>query len=200
MDFMTKAAWVYANEQPDVAKAQRYGINVIYIDPRSGNHVAEIAAFRGAGILVGAYFASSWFGTTGTAFADQASKILNTVLPKGTLPEAPPCMLDLEECPVQWVTDCLVRYRQHQPNRPTSLTDEPFQGGVLPWDEIRNAGLHYYPQLYHGDMSPADGPAVVLEAARYLGDPNRVHPFYAGERWGSDQRDGCYFTLERLPS
>lgn len=200
MNWSGKAAWIYEDATPDlVAKAQRYGLKVVYLDVRRTGHAASIAALRNAGIVAGAYFASSWFATSAVAFADEVNVILNGALPKGTAAEAPPCMLDLEECPVQWVNDCLVRYREHQPKRPTALTDEPFQGGVLPWPEIRAAGMHYYPQLYHGDMSPADGAAVVLEACRYLGDPNKVHPFYDGEHWGSDQRDGCYFTLERMP-
>ena len=199
-DFNARAAWIYINTVMTddlVAKARKYGIKVIYIDVRRTDAKNVISFLTARGFIVGAYFASSWTEAGGAAFADYISAELNALMPRTS--GVHPCMLDFEEKPIAWVDAALVRYRQHQPGRPTSLTDEPFQGGVLDWNQIKTAGMPYYPQVYHGDMSLADAAAVVLEAARYYGDPKMVHPFYSGEHFGTDQRDGCYFTLERMP-
>lgn len=201
MDWFAKSTWIYKNNYPDLIKADSRDIRVIYIDPNSGNTKQVMNVIRDHGLIAGVYFASSWAPSiwTATTFADWISGVLNSVAPRVGTDEAPPCMLDFEEMPIEWVTEAINQYRKHQPNRPTALTDEPFQGGVLPWQAVTQSHMPYYPQVYKGDMSQADAAAVVLEACRYYGNPNMVHPFYDAHHWGTDQRDGCYFTLENLP-
>lgn len=201
---MNRVAWVQRNAAISadlVAKAKKYNIVVIYCDGTSDNILAQITAIRAAGITPGLYFADSWWPSmAGPVFADRVSAMLNQFLPKKPgMVEAPPCMLDIEASTVAWQAMMLTRYRQHQPLRPTSYTDGAFMGGVTNWGALKLANMDYYAQVYYGDMRSADAAAVVLESCRYLGEPNRVHPFYAGEHYGADQRDGAYFTLERMP-
>ncbi len=207
MDFNARSAWVYRDSIPDTAKARRYGIWYVYVDPLSNNAAAAIADIRSAGLHPGLYFVPSWFpGCDPLWFADWCSRQLNALLPRAGAAEAPPAMLDLEVGPyVQWARDCIARYRAHQPNRPTSYTNAPLQGGYVPYDTLRQYGMPFYVQLYYGpsdrgpDMTPCDVARAVLEAARGYGDASQVHPFYDGARWTDDEWDGCQFTLERMP-
>jgi hypothetical protein len=53
-------------------------------------------------------------------------------------------------------------------------------------------------------MSPVDLASTMMQTARIY-PPGMVHPFYAGERLPPDEdvpydtKDGCVFTLERVP-
>jgi hypothetical protein len=93
----------------------------------------------------------------------------------------------------------------------------PFQNHtVVDFQALYDAGAHWYAQLYYGDMAPADESAVLLEIIRDFRawaldgngeqDPGLpvnaaelVHPFYDGLKIAADQRDGSYFTAERIP-
>lgn len=201
MDWFAKSAWIYEDATPDFDKCKKYGIKVIYIDPRSNNVEAVVSEIRAAGLTPGAYFADSWslVGETGAQFADWINVILTMKLPRGTLMEAPPCMLDIERKDVTWASNCISRYRAHQPARPTSYTNAPFQGNYIPHGALVKYNMNLYVQLYYGDMSPADASAAILEQIRLGMPPDMTHPFYDAAHYGSDQRDGCYFTLERMP-
>lgn len=199
MDFSARAAWIYENGVPDINKIHKYGIKVVYIDPRSTNAKAVIAQLRSAGIIAGAYFADSWNEQMNpTEWAAWASKLLNQVLPKIGA-EAPPCMLDLETHDTVRQGALIDKYRSHQPSRPTSYSNGAMQAPNAPWAQIKKYALPYYVQLYIGDMTPADAARAVLEVCRYYGDAKKIYPFYDGARYGTDQIEGCYFTLERLP-
>jgi hypothetical protein len=198
MNWNAKSAWIYEETMPDIAKARKYGIEVIYVDLRSSNAKSVIERVQGAGLIAGAYFAPDWMpSVSANGFADWVSQQLNTLLPKKL--EAPPCMLDLE-VPTQFAVDVITRYRSHQPNRPTSYTNAPFQGNLVPISTIAKWGLHMYVQLYYGGMQAADASAALMEQVRRGGMLSQaIHPFYDGAAYAKDQRDGCYFTLERLP-
>lgn len=198
MDWSVLAAWIYEDDDVDLAKLAAHRIGVVYIDPRSSNAAAVRDKLRAAGLVCGAYFATDHFpGLTGQGFALAVSQKLNALLPRGGAPEAPPAMLDLEGCDAAWQAQCLQTYRSYQPARPTSYTNAPFQGGLLPVAAINTARMPMYVQLYYGGMQPADGAAAVLDAVRAgVAD---VRPFYDGAALPSDARDGCVFTLERIP-
>lgn len=201
MNWNTKAAWIYKETMPNLNTAGKYGIKTIYADPTSTNVIEVFNFLRANNILPGAYFSDSWAvnGETGTQFANWVSDMLNKVLPRGTLPEANPCMLDIERQDRKWAIECIKHYRTHQPSRPTGYTNAPFQGGYVPTSDLRTCNMHLYVQLYYGDMSPADPSAALLEQIRQGMPSVMVHPFYDGARYTNDSRDGCYFTLERLP-
>ena len=200
MNWNALAAWLYLNDEVDWAKADRYGVQVIYFDPRSGNapHVRDEILAHGR--LPGIYTVPNWCpGLSGSQFALWTSQQLQRLLPR-TGAEAPPYMADLEAVSIDWQRAFLQTYRSYQPRRPSSYTNEPFKDGtVVPVPELAAAGFHWYPQTYCGDMHAADAAAVVLEVARWGFPADRIHPFYAGERLPADHRDGCVFTLERLP-
>ena len=198
MDWSRLTAWLDEGSTVDWAKVSKCGIGTIYVDPRSANAVQVIADIQAHGVLAGAYTATSWEPSlSGADFADYTSGLLQKFLPRKTA-EAPPYMADLEAVSVEWQTEFVARYRQHQPARPSSFTTEPWKDGtVVPLPALEQAGFHWYPQLYHGDMSPADPAAVVANACRWY-TPQLVHPFYDGAVLPGDHRDGCVFTLERL--
>lgn len=200
MDFAARAAWIYENATPDLAKIHRHEIKVIYIDPRSLNAAAVISLMRYAGVVVGAYFADSWHEEmTSTEWAAWASKLLNQVLPRVGTSEAPPCMLDLETHDIARASNIISAYKSHQPARPTSYSNGAFQAPNAPWSMLHKYNMPYYVQLYNGDMSPADAARASIEVCRYHSSAKLVFPFYDGARWGTDQVEGCYFTLERMP-
>jgi hypothetical protein len=199
MDWNARSAWLYKGSVPDINKARLFNIQVIYVDPTSNNVEGVIQVIRDNGLVAGAYFADSWTTTTANQFADWISETLNDILPKGRMPEAPPCMLDFERADRNWQENCLNRYRAHQPARPTSYTNAPFQGKLVPVSALVKHDIHLYVQLYYGDMRPADQSAAILELMRYGMPASKTHPFYDGARYSADARDGCYFTLERMP-
>lgn len=198
MDWNAKSAWIYKGSVPDVEKAHRFDIKVIYVDPTSENVEHVIDLLHSNGIVAGAYFADSWTTTTAPMFADWISETLNTILPRGRMPEAPPCMLDLERQDLAWQKACLTRYRAHQPARPTSYTNAPYQGKFVPVPDLIKHHMHLYVQLYYGDMRPADPSSALLEQLRSGMPANMIHPFYDGIHYAADSRDGCFFTLERM--
>jgi hypothetical protein len=200
MDWNARSAWIYENTAPDLAKAAANKITLIYIDPRSYNAATVIAMCRVTGIDAGIYAVPNWRPEmTGPEFADWVNGLLQDLLPKTAANvEAAPFMADLEGVTTAWMRAFIRRYRQHQPSRPTSITVAPFQGGLIPTDAIQKAGMHLYPQLYYGPMTPADPSAVLLEMARQGMPANMLHPFYDGAAIPSDARDGAIFTLERI--
>ncbi len=98
MNWAARSAWVYQESIPDTAKAARYGIETVYVDPRSSNAAAAIKELRAAGIEAGAYVSSAWPEVGGGAVqgADWFSSKLDALLPRVGTAEAPPAMLDLE--------------------------------------------------------------------------------------------------------
>lgn len=193
-----RSAFLYLNGVADLSKIERYRLDTILIDLRSENAAAVITLLRSRGIRPGAYFANSWYPQASPSlFASWCSTQLNAFLPR-TNGDAPPVMLDLETHDVIWAVACIQAYRRYQPRRPTAYTNEPFQGPLVPVDALRVANMPHFPQLYYGDMRQADPAAVMREAITYY-SAAKVHPLYDGERFAEDQRDGCYFTLERMP-
>jgi hypothetical protein len=207
MDWNRLAAWLDKDDTPDYPKLAQHNIGVVYIDPRSTNVRDVKGGCATHGIIAGIYIAADWMPSwTAAMYADWTSEQLNTFLPRSTHPEAPPCMLDIEKPRgTAWAETFIQAYRKHQPVRPTSYTNEPFQGGLVPVGALALAKMHWYPQMYYGDtlpdgrLRPADAAAVMLEAAREY-PAEMVHPFYDGKQLPGDARDGCVFTLGRIPA
>lgn len=199
MNFAEKSAWIYKETDPEVEKAAKYGIKTVYVDPRSANAPQVVSKLRAAGITAGAYFARDWQPTmTAIELAAWISQRLNALLPK-TAAGAPPVMLDMEVGGnTKFAADLILAYRAHQPARPTAYTNAPFQGGYVPYVALQQRGMPFFVQLYYGGMQPADAAAAILEASRNM-NPRDVFPFYDGAHPTADQREGCYFTLERMP-
>jgi hypothetical protein len=200
MNWRAVMTWIDKDAGVDFAKCRRYGITIILVDARSVNATQVIAEIRAQGLTAALYFAT-WpqYPVDAGAFAAEVSRVSNILIPR-TGPEAPPLMLDLEQKSKQWIHDCISTYRRYQPHRPTAFTTEPFQDDtVIPMHAIHRAGIHWYVQLYRGDMSPVDSSAAVLEVCRWGFPADMVHPFYDGARLPADHRDGAVFTLERLP-
>jgi hypothetical protein len=197
MDWNALGAWLYEDSVPNFAKLGAHKIKVVYIDPRSGNAAATCSSLRANGFTPGIYYVPQWF--PGPTPQEHAKKVSDYVQVQKLVQTGEPVMLDLEALSTIWVTAFLKSYRQHLPTRPTAYTNAPFQNEtVVPVDVLQQYGLHWYPQMYYGDMSPADPAAVMLEVTRIY-PPEMVHPFYDGACIPADARDGCVFTCERIP-
>lgn len=198
---MSLSAWVYAGWTLDRDRIARYGIDTIYIDPRADNAHDVIKSLRANQTRPGLYIDPHWQGDDADPhdFADWCSTGLENLLPRDGRNPADPFMADLEGFASDWIVAFIIEYRKHQPHRESGATIEPFQGGLIPTLDLTARGFNIYVQTYYGDMRPADAAACVLEQAR-AGDPLRVHPFYDGAALPPDHRDGCIFTLERLPA
>jgi hypothetical protein len=197
MNWTTLGAWIYKDDTYVKAICDRHNIGVIYIDPRSGNAQQVAASVRADNRTAGVYYVPGW--TPGPTPQQHAQIVSDYVQKAGIIVTGEPVMLDLEQLSIPWVEAFLKSYRQHLPQRPTAYTNEPFQNEtVVPVATLQKYGLHWYPQTYYGDMSPADSAAVMLEVSRIY-DPTMVHPFYDGAHLPADVHDGCIFTLERLP-
>lgn len=206
MNWLARTAWIYENTVPDYPTMRAHGIEGLYVDPRSANAAAVIAGLRANGFLVaGIYVATSWMsGCSPDAFAAAAAQYAHQLVPQAyplaTQQEGAPVMLDLEGVTPAWATAAIRSWRKLRPRQETAYTNAPFQGGNVPTMEIVHADLHVYVQLYYGDMRPADPAAALLELARQGVPPQRLHGFYDGACLPSDARDGCVYTLERIPA
>lgn len=205
MNWRSLAAWLELDADADLTKCARYGITLVYVDPRSGNAAAQVAKLREGGFNAGIYAAANWRPELdGAGFAEYVSLFVKALIPQAfPLPSqsaGAPVMLDLEAVSIAWTSACLARWRQLRPIRETAYTNEPFKDpSVVPFADLEAAGLHWYAQTYYGSMTPADAAAVMLEPARWGFPADRLHPFYDGARLPGDHRDGCVFTLSRLP-
>jgi hypothetical protein len=189
------------------------GLGLSLLDPGASTWAKAIRNEPGCPFF---YYDPHWDNLAGDGSALKARQRIDALLLAVGAKPAEPLMLDLEQCSKDYVTRLLLGstsgrgltsgalYKANptasQPGRPIGYTNEPFKDGtVVPVDVLEGAGCHWFPQLYYGDMSPADGAAVALEVARWGFPADRVHPFYDGARVASDQRDGCYFVAERIP-
>jgi hypothetical protein len=200
-------------------------IGTLLLSPLDPGRKAWDAAIRKEGAHTGRYIDPHWYGLAadGKALAfRQVCDAACTELVAGEM-----LMLDLEFVSPEYLRRLLFGSTGNrglvgsnnpqqptgtQAGRPLAYTNMPFQNHtVVDFVAIWNAGLHWYPQLYYGDMSPADVGAVLLEIERDMrawvvgeeGWPvnfsERLHPFYDGKLYATDQRDGAWFTAERIP-
>lgn len=184
-------AWIYKDGVP------RAWDGLIYLDPRSINAAEVIQKLHANGKRYGIYYSPGWDSWPGPlAAARTASKHLSRLGLNGS---DQPIMFDLETTNVAWVRRFLAAWRTLRPFRKTAYTNAPFQGGYVPSLALRLARVDVYIQTYYGDMRPADGAAALLEIARQGTPPARLFPFYDGAHIPADARDGCVFTLERIP-
>lgn len=195
---MNRSAWIYPGTSPDVAKCAANGITTVYLDPRDAQATATIAKLHASGIVAGLYFDPSWYGYPGPlATARLASGHLSRLGLNGSWQ---PIMFDLETQNVSWVRQFLLAWRVLRPLRATAYTNAPFQGGYVPSLALKLARVDVYIQLYESNPPVGIDPAAaLLEIARQGTPASRLYPFYDGAAFPADARDGCIFTLERLP-
>lgn len=203
MDWTQLAAWIYRDSTIDLAKIRAHKIGTVYVDPRSSNAATVCGALRFEGVTPGLYYSPGWFA--GPTPQQHAQKLSDYVQKAGIISGGEPVMVDLELLSPPWVRTFLTSLHAHLPRRPLAYTNCPFQNEtVVPVATLAGFGMHWYPQLYYGDtlpdgrLRPADAAAVIAEVARIY-PPELVHPFYDGAALPADARDGCVFTLERLP-
>lgn len=208
-----RGAWLYENDPLDLAKIAKYAIEVLYVDPRSGNAADNIKQLRDAGVIPGIYFDPHNFDRP-TILAQ--AQTISDFVQKGQLNAdgtytkllqiGEPVMVDLEQLPQAWLSEFIHWYRSYLPSRPTSVTLGPGQdSSIVPVAAFVAAGIHLVVQLYEGTlMTPAPASKVwaTNESLVAAGYPRSlIHPFYDGKAfpWNATS-DGTIFTSERLPA
>jgi len=188
------------------------------LDPGAKVH---IAACRAEGSQTGGYIDPHWFGLSddGEAlqFRQKTDELVAAVGMKANDHLQIDCELVSPEFlrrTVEGSTGNRGLFGSKNTQKPTgtqadkrgSYTNMPFQNHtVVDFPVIARYGLHWFPQLYYGDMSPADASAVILEILRDMrawagaNYAEQVHPFHDGLKYTTDQRDAAWFTAERLP-
>lgn len=202
MDWMRLGEWVDKGQAPDDGKIARWNIGTVFVNPTDSNARTYINDLFRKGIQAGIYEATSWYpGVDPATFAGLVSADIGRLIPQAGVH---PVMLDLEAIAPAWVSSFLKYYRHSRPVRETAYTNEPFKDGtVVPIPDLLAANIHWYIQLYRGDMTPVEKACAMMEIARGY-PPNMVHPFYDGKdpTLGDVlllKSDGCIFTQQRLP-
>ena len=198
---------------------ERFKIDTILyslLDPGAPVH---IKAARDEGVQTGGYYDPSWFGTPRAL--DMRKKVDELVIKCG-LKAGDHLQTDAELVPIEYLQRLIegsagnrglfgsnnaAQPQGTQADKKPSYTNMPFQNHtVVDFSVLAKYGIHWFYQLYYGAMDPADGNAVCLEILRDfrawagVNWAEFVHPFYDGARYMPDQRDGAWFTAERLPN
>jgi hypothetical protein len=210
-----RATWILSTGNGVVRKRlYERGINFIGYDPHDPGAAEHMNAVRKEGRTPFFFSDPRWYGLHADGSALKYRQQLDSDCAR-LLKAGEPLMVDLEQVSMEYVRRLLNGSAGNRglvgSNNPSNSTgtqadkqlwysNEPFQDGtVVPIPELVAAGAHWFPQLYYGPMTPADSAAVVLEIARWGFPADRIHPFYDGMLIASDQRDGAYFTAERIP-
>lgn len=225
-DWRSRLTWIGRTDS-GVVRQRLYdrGISGLGYSPLDPGAKVHMDAVRSEGKQPFLYSDPHWYGLAGDGSALKYRQQLDADCAR-LLKPGEMLMVDLEQVSAEYVKRLLNGALGNrglvgsnnpssptgtQAGRPLAYTNEPFKDGtVVPLADIAIAGLHFFPQLYYGDMSPADTGAVVLDLARWIesdisATPKGelpaaiVHPFYDGARIATDQRDGAYFTAERIP-
>ena len=112
----------------------------------------------------------------------------------------PDCvMLDIETHDLSFQRGFVAEYRRLKPGRATDVTFEPRQdGSTVSWPEYIDARFDLFPQLFRGDMRPADAKRELRYWSMMVGW-DRVHLVYGAglDWWRLDE--GAIFDAETLP-
>jgi hypothetical protein len=226
-DFRSRLTWIGRTDS-GVVRQRLYdrgihGVGLSLLDPGAKTWAAAVR--KEAPAFPFFYYDPHWDGLAADGSALKARQRIDSLLVGvGALP-GELLMLDLELVSAEYERRLLFGssgnrglFGSNNPNAPTGTqagrpfgyTNAPFQNHtVVDMQAIYDAGGHWYSQGYYGDMSPADLSADLLEIVRdmeavvvapmFVRAGELVHPFYDGLRIANDQRDGCYFTAERIP-
>ena len=195
---MARAIWIdFAHTEVD--KLRRYQIPHPYyshfFNPEvTAEHLQSIA---NQGFKPGIYSAWNWYpDASGKEYAEIVHSELLRIGWKGN----PPVCIDIETHDVGYILDCLTRWRQLRPTRPTAWTFEGYQGGLFSpavIEKLVKLNVRFVPQLYRGDMTPHEhSPILDLLIQGFPG--NRIDGFYDAARLPHNWR-GFAFTQARLP-
>lgn len=188
-------------------------IKTLLLSPLDPGRKAWDVAIRKEGGQTGRFIDPHWYGLAGDGNALAFRKVCDAACAE--LQSSEMLMVDLEMVSKEYVRRLFEGAAGNrglvdssnpaysdgtQSMRPIGYTNMPFQDGtVVPVDVLVNSVVTWWPQFYYGDMSLADPAAVVLEIARWGFAASAIRPFYDGKLISPDQRDGGYFTAERIP-
>ena len=208
-----RALWIDEQNDPNYALDREYAITTVCRsarDPRTTPGALATDRARGFGTCL--YRAASWtdVATGGAAFADLCSADLTRLAP-GSQANDPRYCADVEKASFQtasawikFVSDFLLRFRQHRPSRVLDWTLEGFQGGNFDAafvSAVIRSNANVVPQGYTATMEAFALDRVVLDligvgvpAARVMTFSDAAAlPKLATSRW-----QGYAFTQGRL--
>lgn len=212
-----KGCFIDHEQEPIFERLRAHGINECLI-PGEHSPAANpewVRRMDAAGFKVTVMFAWNWFGgfSTGAKFAEYASERLKQIGyagAPGSPAVNPEVMLDIEKGAglnefnyVDWVVDCLTRWRQLRPTRATTLSLEAMQGGLFkdrPDKVLKVLSLvgGIIPQHYTGgEKRMAED--VTLKDLEDVGFPRgRIRGFYLARELPMNW-DGYAWTQGKLP-
>lgn len=205
-----RACWIDEGNNPDWDTLARHRITALFFhmfDERVTQHylmhVRSRTTATGSPYGAGVYVAWNWpqaVGLDGTGFAEMVSARLSEIVPVTSAQNFPKVQLNVELHDPLWIQHMVVRWRELRKYRDTSWTMEPMQGGWMSPNMVQaviSRRIRVSPQLYYGDMAPADEPSVIADLT-VRGFPRAlISPHYDAallpQGW-----DGFCFTQGRL--
>lgn len=178
---MSRALWVDAGNDLDVAKAKANEITDPYFDgrwlaaingPGSRTPLSYLTSYKQQGYAPGIFLCSQGDGwpnaqTTKPAdWADWAYDLVQHTIAPGTSGSFPKVHLNCEIHDAGWLLAMLKRWRSHSPKRETALLIEGMQGGwfkavarQISWD----LGVTVIAEAFHGNMVRSESADVLLD-------------------------------------
>lgn len=202
-----KFVWTVAGDDPDFAIGDQYEINGYYMpmfDPLTTKSFLD-NEIKARGHVAGTYMVTNWPQFTGKTPAEIAY-IVSTEY-KRLQVAGLRVQFDAEEHDPTKIITIFEEWRKLHPTINTSWTFEPMQGGWMgnpcpaePSDFVKRilaCRVRVVPQLYYGNMTPANEGHVVHDIARRGFPTSIISPFYDAAAlpvWW----DGFAFTMGRL--
>jgi hypothetical protein len=221
-DWRGRGCWIGRTDSgiPRSVLRDRYRMDTLLYSTLDPGAKVHIAAARNEGFQVGVYADPHWYDLAGDGHALDFRKKVDAAVSACGVQADEHVMIDPENCSMSWLWNAVVgapgnrglfassnneKPMGTQEDKRGHYTNAPFQNHtVVNMPAIVRGRLHWDYQLYYGGMEPADGNGVVLEILRdfrsWAGQnwSEKTHPFYDGARYVDDQRDGWWFTAERL--
>jgi len=199
-----RALWIDEGNNPDWDKIKANQMTALFFhmfDPRVTQTYLMNVRLRG--YTPGVYVAWNWPQVSGGAdeFVEKVSDRLDEIVPITSAQNFPKVQLNVELHDPLWIQNMVVGWRKLRPYRDTSWTMEPMQGGWMSPNMVQaviSRRVRVSPQIYYGDMTPADEQTVIQDLV-IRGFPRAlISPSYDAALITPSQ-DGFFFTQGRLP-
>lgn len=202
-----KFVWVDHGADFDTNKAQAHGVNGAFfaLDEQPASVIAKAKKARMEGYAAGVYLGHGWAPFNwgdGVLLGEQVAEMVKSIFGIHLRPSFPKVQLDIETHDPVFVMDALEAFRSHLPKQDLSWTMEPFQGGWMAHQGLRDAivrhSIRVVPQAYFGGMQRVAEDQVLRDLTRVGYDERRVSLFYDGAQLPREA-NGFIFTQARLP-
>lgn len=175
------ACWTPEGNDPGYAKLRANGIDTICRSIRdTRSSLDALNSDRAAGFASCVYFAANWWNDTGRELADRINTYYSARYPN-TPPDFPMLCANLET-ELEYVSEFLVRWRQHRPKRVTDWALEGHKGGLFTPTFVSVVAPRVrfvVPELYNGAMTEVWDSLAMAKDLVAAGVPlAQILPFY----------------------